>query len=71
MVHHWCGNLVVLQHAWISYMVKLGFQELVQYCSLLGLPAGAAKCLEFVHGETWISDFMCGEIWISGAGTPT
>ena len=32
-------------------------------------PAGA--CLDFKHGETWISDFMGGEIWILGAGTPT
>ena len=46
--------------AWISRMAKLGFQELV-HCSLLGLPTGAAECLDFLHGETGISDFMRGK----------
>ena len=41
-------------------MAKLGFQELV-HCSLLGLPTGAAECLDFLHGETGISDFMRGK----------
>ena len=31
------------------------------HCSLLGLPTGAAECLDFLHGETGISDFMRGK----------